>query len=460
MWNKVQKFIAEHRLLDKERRYLVALSGGADSVSLLLVLHRLGYKVDAVHCNFNLRGKESDRDELFCIDLCERYAISLHRVHFDTQTYASLKKVSIEMAARELRYRYFDQLCKDVGAVGVCVGHHQEDSVETILLNLIRGTGIHGLTGIAPRNGKVLRPLLSCTRTDIENFLIAEGEHYITDSSNLETNVMRNKLRLQIMPLLKEINPSVQASIALTGSYLSEVEAVADSAVEHCFHTFDVSHNKLNACGRVSIPLKALDDFPSREYLLFEFLSPLGFRSEQIRSVAKHKSGTVGNIWQSEQYEITLDASSLIVRKSALSRVINKQLPEIGLYVIDTNHSIRLSFVDSKTVSKADLANDSSTVYIDAASVKFPLTLRNVVQGDRFVPFGMTGSKLVSDYLTDLKRNRFEKKDQLLLVDTTGKALWLVGLRTDNRVRFTNQSTKVLKIEYVENPNNIEENLL
>lgn len=450
MLNKVKKFIAKYQLLNKEKCYLVALSGGADSVSLLLVLHRLGYKINAVHCNFKLRGEESYRDEQFCIDLCNRHDIPLKRIHFDTTEYASLRKISIEMAARELRYTYFEQLRKSINAEGVCVGHHQEDSVETILLNLTRGTGIHGLTGIAPRNGNVLRPLLSCTRKDIETFIIGEGEHYVTDSSNLVSNVVRNKLRLLVIPLLKEINPSVQASIAQTAQYLSEAGTVADDALLRYFDKFGISHSKLYIYGSLSIPLKVITEFPSKKYFLFELLSPLGFNSEQISSISDFKKSMVGNIWQSEKYEITLDSSSLIVRKKELHADINKLLPETGLYIIDKNRSIQITYIDNKTIKKTDLSKEPCTVYIDADNITFPLILRNIAKGDRFVPFGMDKSKLVSDYLTNMKRNRFEKSDQLLLTDVTGKPLWLVGLRTDNRVKYTNISTKVLRIKYLE----------
>ena len=171
--DSVQQFIARHGLMARTDRHIVALSGGADSVCLLLVLHELGYTVDAAHCNFHLRGDEADRDEQFCVSLCDCYGITLHRAHFDTHAYAAAHKVSIEMAARDLRYTYFEQLRRDIGAATICVAHHREDSVETVLLNLLRGTGIDGLTGIAPRHGHVVRPLLGVSRQDILGYLLS-----------------------------------------------------------------------------------------------------------------------------------------------------------------------------------------------------------------------------------------------------------------------------------------------
>ena len=454
MLNKVQNFINKHQLLDNNRRYLVALSGGADSVCLLLILHKLGYAVEAAHCNFKLRGEESNRDEQFCIDLCKRQNIKIHLIHFDTREYAALKKISIEMAARDLRYRYFEQLCRDIDAAGICVGHHQDDSVETILLNLVRGTGIKGLTGIKPINGLIIRPLLVCSKEDINAYLKVEGATYITDSSNLVPDVMRNKIRLQELPLLREINPSVEHAIMQTASHLIETERVVEEAVETALSSVAFSHNRLTACGCLEIPLKVFLDFSSPAYLLFHVLSPLGFNSAQIKEINAGLATSVGRIWESAEYEITLDALSLVISRKDHKKALHKRFPEEGLYVVDSEHSIRITYINNvEAITSEELRRDPYTIYIDAAQAKFPLILRNVVNGDKFVPFGMTGVKLVSDFLTDLKKNRFEKRNQLLLTDATNLSLWLVGLRTDNRVRYTKKSTQVLKISYIETHN-------
>ena len=218
MWSKIDAYIKKYNLLKTNNLYLVALSGGADSVTLLLLLKEHGFNVHAAHCNFHLRGAESDRDETFCVELCRGLGVELHRAHFDTREYAELHKVSIEMAARELRYNWFAQLCKDIDAAGVCVAHHRDDSVETVLLNLVRGTGLRGLTGIKAKSEQtmtcrhnpqkqsklvVLRPLLCVSRAEIEDFLVKRGQKYVTDSTNLEADVQRNKIRLQVLPVLR-----------------------------------------------------------------------------------------------------------------------------------------------------------------------------------------------------------------------------------------------------------------
>lgn len=232
----MRRFASVHELFVYGGKYIVALSGGADSVSLLFVLkhleHELGIDVEAAHCNFHLRGAESVRDEEFCKQLCGRLDVPLHLIHFDTQAYADLHRVSIEMAARDLRYGYFENLRRDIEAQDICVAHHRDDSVETVLLNLVRGTGLRGLRGIQPRNGNIIRPLLSLSREDIVQYLDALGESYVTDSTNLHNDVKRNKIRLDVMPLLRELNPSVSQSIFESSLRVGEALKVFDEAMK------------------------------------------------------------------------------------------------------------------------------------------------------------------------------------------------------------------------------------
>ena len=228
--DKVNKYIERHSLLQKKSKYIVALSGGADSVALLLILLSQGYNVEAAHCNFHLRGDESNRDEKFVTELCHEKNVKLHLAHFDTISYSQLHKVSIEMAARNLRYSYFKQLAKDVKASGICVAHHRDDSVETVLINLIRGTGLHGLTGIHPKNENILRPLLCVSRDEIEDYLKSVNQLYVTDSTNLKDDFIRNKIRLNIIPALREINPSISESIQSTSERIYDAIDIFDKS--------------------------------------------------------------------------------------------------------------------------------------------------------------------------------------------------------------------------------------
>ena len=418
MWNKVAAFISQHHLLDADKKHLVALSGGADSVALLLVLRRLGYTVEAVHCNFHLRGEESNRDEQFVRLLCEKEDISLHLAHFDTKTYAELHQVSIEMAARELRYRYFEQLRQDIGACEVCVAHHQDDAVETLLINLVRGTGVHGLTGMRPRNGHIVRPLLCVSRAEIVSYLDAVGQTYVTDSSNLVPDVVRNKLRLQVLPLLHEINPAASVNIVKTAHRMAEVERVFDSSVQAALS----EHFKDGV-----IAVKDILDYPAPECLLHALLSPYAFTPAQVEQVFANLSAPSGRIFQSPTHEAAIDRGRLVVEERSQPQPALR-IPEPGIYNYTDRQKFRFEMSDQVQISKSpDCAS------LDADKVRFPLTVRPVQTGDRFQPFGMTGTRLVSDYLTDRKRSVFEKRRQLAVTDADGHIIWLVGERTDQR---------------------------
>ena len=454
MLNKIKRFIASEHLLRVDALYLVALSGGADSVALLLCLKELGYRVEAVHCNFRLRGEESMRDERFCEELCQRENIPLHKVHFDTQAYADLHKVSIEMAARELRYHYFFQLKEALKAEGICVGHHKEDSVETILINLVRGTGLSGLMGIRPRKNDIIRPLLCVTRHEIEDYLRRHASTFVTDSTNLVDDVVRNKIRLNVLPQLAEINPSVTEAILTTANHLSDVEAIVQEslkeALEKAVHFFSsessVSQSSMSK-HPFQLDLTTVRAFPSPAYLLFYILKPLGFSSSQIAEMVSHLDGQTGQLWYSSTHELTHDRGFFMVLPREEGEPRTLVIPETGRYVYDDQLSLRLTERTLAPSSTVSFSKNPTIVDLDASSIRFPLTLRRVAEGDRFTPLGMRGSQLVSDFLTNLKRNRFEKRNQLVLLDATGTILWVLGLRINDHFKLTPQSTSCLRIE-------------
>lgn len=424
MWSKIEGYIKKHKLLDDNSLYLVALSGGADSVTLLLLLHEAGYKVEAAHCNFHLRGNESDRDESFCIALCERLGVALHRVHFDTQTYAELHKVSIEMAARELRYKWFEQLRNDIGAAGICVAHHRDDSVETMLMNLVRGAGLRGLCGIQPRNQHIIRPLLCVSRAEIEAFLNERGQDYVTDSTNLEADVQRNKMRLQVLPLLREINPAVVDNLQRTAENLSEAQALLDGVM-----------NSFNECN--TLDLNELSEFGSSEYIVFEWLNNYGFNGKQVAQIMTSETGSV--FTSSRGYDVLKDRHRLVVETSMkpLKPLI---VPEEGTYVFDQVN--RFSVIRQAV----HISKNPELATIDACKVTFPLTLRRVADGDWMIPYGMKGRKLLSDLMTDRKMSVFEKRRQLVVVDGSGSIVWLVGVRVDARVAVSEMTREVFEL--------------
>ena len=425
MLSKVKDYIKKHKLLSLSNLYIVALSGGADSVALLLLLDEMGYKVHALHCNFHLRSEESDRDERFCEDLCLKKNIPFHRIHFDTLMYAETHKMSVEMAARELRYRYFEQLRKDIGAEGICVAHHQDDTVETVLLNLVRGTGLRGLTGIQPRNGAILRPLLCVARTEIEAYLATKQQDYVTDSTNLETDFVRNKIRLQVVPLLRQLNPAVSENIVRTAEHLTEAQKVLDAVVD----TYKGS-NQLDLC--------ALQQVGSAEYIVFEWLKQYGFNGSQVQQVI---SAETGSIFSSPTgYEVLKDRDRLLVEPTIMA-FTPIRIPEEGTYVLPDDRRLNVRR------SNPFVSKDSHEATLDARQVRFPLTVRRVEEGDWMIPYGMTGRKLLSDLMTDLKMSLFDRRRQLVVVDAQGAVVWAIGLRTDHRCRVTDATQEVIAIK-------------
>ena len=451
----MRRFASVHELFVYGGKYIVALSGGADSVSLLFVLkhleHELGIGVEAAHCNFHLRGAESVRDEEFCKQLCERLSVPLHLIHFDTQAYADLHRVSIEMAARDLRYGYFENLRRDIEAHDICVAHHRDDSVETVLLNLVRGTGLRGLRGIQPRNGNIIRPLLSLSREDIVQYLGALGESFVTDSTNLHNDVKRNKIRLDVMPLLRELNPSVSQSIFESSLRVGEALKVFDEAMKLSIAdvtaTSPSHHLTISPPHHLVISVERLKQQPSPEYTLHEILSSYGFTSAQIEQIyGSLDTCSAGKIIASDSHELAFDRGSLLVqpRTNVADAVRSMRIPETGTYVFSDSLKIKVAAEDCGDDYVPSRAADC--VCLDASNIKFPLTLRHIEQGDRFVPFGMNGMKLVSDYLTDRKKNVFEKRAQLVVTDAQQRIVWLVGERTDNRFRITPHTQQALRL--------------
>lgn len=409
-------------------KVLVALSGGADSVALLRVLLVLGYHCEAAHCNFHLRGEESDRDERFVNELCKGLGVTLHVTHFDTVTYASRHHVSVEMAAREMRYDWFEQLRKERGMAVIAVAHHRDDSVETFLLNLIRGAGINGLKGISPHNGCIVRPLLEVSRQDILDYLRCLRQGYVTDSTNLQDEYMRNKIRLNILPMLRELNPSVSESIAETSRRLTDVSLIYNKEIEAG------KERVMEKSGHILISRLMEESAPAA--LLFEILHPLGFNSVQAGDVFRSLSAQSGKRFVSAGWEVLRDRTELIIRRRKLAdEEVEENVPPF-----------RLAMETQEIMPDFVIPRNKNTACLDADKVVLPLTVRKWRQGDKFVPFGMKGKKKVSDYLTDRKFSLFQKENQYV-VCSAGQIVWLVGERSDDRFRVTEDTKRVLIIQ-------------
>lgn len=437
MKEQIQQYIIQHQLLSGEKPVVVGISGGADSVALLHILVSLGYKCIAAHCNFNLRGDESFRDEQFTIDFTKRLQVPLCKISFETNKYAQENRLSVEMAARELRYRWFEELLNTYDADAVAVAHHRDDSVETLLINLTRGSGITGLTGIKPKNGNVVRPLLCVSREDIYAYIENNGLEYVTDSSNSSDIYTRNFIRLKVIPLLEEINPSVKASLARTANHLYDASLIYNHSIEEARKVI-IQNNRLS--------ISALLSFPAPATILYEMLKPYGFSRTVCESIFTVLDKDSGKIFYSSTHRLLKDRSDLLI--DVLSGEDNRA------YLInleDDNVDLPVELKPEIVVIKEDyqIEKDKKFAYFDFDKLSFPLVLRHWQEGDWFVPFGMKGKKKVSDYFSDKKFSLFDKEKTWLLCSGQD-VIWIVGERTDNRYRIEKTTKRVLKLKFID----------
>ena len=435
---KVERFIQRHGLLTGKRLVLVGLSGGADSVALLGVLVRLGYPCRALHCNFHLRGDESDRDEVFARQFADSLGVPFLKVDFDTRGYAAIHQESIEMAARSLRYRWFEEQRQAFNAEAIAVAHHRDDSVETLLMNLLRGSGIRGLGGIRPRNGQVVRPLLAVSRAEIEEWLQTQGWDYVTDSSNLSDAYTRNFIRLRVLPLLEQLNPAARETIARSAAHLSAAEQLYAYTVEEARKAVFITSDSLS--------IEALMRYPSPETLLYEWLRPLGFSRIVVGELFESLTGLSGKQFYSATHQVLKDRDRLYI--APLQEPSAWQPIEIPVATGELTQPLHLSFQLMERTSDFQLERASDAAYFDAEKLPGRLTLRLPQKGDWFVPFGMRGRKKLSDFFADQKMNRWEKLRQPLLC--AGESIvWVVGRRADDRFRVGEETKMIFSVKKI-----------
>lgn len=433
----VRDYIEKFQLLTKDRPVLVGVSGGADSIALLTVLVKLGYSCIGAHCNFHLRGEESLRDEQFVADYLWSLQIPLCRIDFDTRHYAADHNLSIEMAARELRYEWFEKKRQEYGAQAIAVAHHRDDSIETVLMNLIRGTGIRGLGGIRPKNGFIIRPLLCVNREEILTWLSEEKLPYVTDSTNLSDAYTRNFIRLKVLPLLEEINPSVRNAIERTSQNLSAVETIYRDIIQK------VKSEVFQDGNRISISL--LLQHPSPSTLLYELLKPYDFTRLVVDDIFRSLTKESGKIFYSPTFRLIKDRNDLL-----LTPLVENDIQSIYQLTTETGESeqpIKLSW--QKVVIDKDfhIRKDKNIAYFDFEKISFPLILRHWEEGDWFIPFGMKGRKKLSDYFSDHKFSRMDK-EQIWLLCSGENIIWITGERSDNRFCVDEATKEVLVVHF------------
>lgn len=440
MLKKIGDYIEKQELLTRDSPVVVGVSGGADSVALLVALHELGYPCVSAHCHFHLRGPESDRDAEYACRLSESLKIPFYRADFDTRAYAAEKHISIEMAARELRYHWFENLREELGAQAIAVAHHEQDNAETVLLNLVRGTGIKGLTGMQPRNGYVVRPLLQIRREDITGWLDAKAIAYVTDSTNLSDEYVRNFLRLRVIPLLKEVNPSVLDAIVRTAGNLGEAEAIYTSAVNELLQKILVGQN--------CILIDRLMNTPAPKTVLYECLKPYGFNRSVVGDVMNSLTGESGKRFYSATHQVIKDRGRLLIKPLSDQESSRDQY---YIYEEDTELSVpfKLSLRKDVLHNKKDIVKDKNSATLDLNKLRFPLLLRRWQEGDWFIPYGMKGRKKVSDYFSDMKFSLYEKEKAWLLC-SNNDIVWIVGERIDNRFSIRKTPDQALMLHFFE----------
>ena len=417
MIEKIREYIEANQIFSQEGLVLVGVSGGADSVALLLILKDLGYHIQALHCNFHLRQEESDRDEQFVSELCKKNSIPLLIKNFDAKEYAVRNSISIEMAARDLRYKWFYEVQSQTNAQCIAVAHHKNDQAETLLLNLIRGTGIRGLAGMYPIRNKIARPLLCVTRQEVIDYLAQIKQAHVTDSTNMKKDATRNRIRMDILPLLAAINPNIINTLSETCSIMMSSIPFYDQAVQEELKQVKANDAELN--------IRALLESKNSAVIIYEWLKDKGFTNSQQTEIAKSLGSTSGKIWESKTHRLLKDRNKLILQENNKEALVPQIIQEEVDHISETGPGI---------------------AYFDKEKITSPITYRRAREGDWFIPFGMKGKKLISDYLTDVKATRFEKESQVLAL-CGEDIIWVVGHRSDNRYKVDKNTRRIIMLK-------------
>lgn len=439
MQETFEAFVREQKLFDKNDRVLVALSGGVDSVVLATLMLRSGYTFSVAHCNFHLRGEESNRDERFVRSWAEKNKIKLFVAEFDTYEYMQQKGISLEMAARELRYSMFKDLMTSQGFSLLATAHHADDSAETFFINLLRGTGIAGLHGILPKHDNIVRPLLFATRKEIFDFAKANNIPFVEDSTNEETQFLRNKIRHRLFPLLKDLCPNFDTVIKKDIDRLRETEIVFRSVIERL--RADIIEKESNIC---KINIDRLKKLHPIRILLYELLSEYGFNETDSNNVLASLDKESGKQFFSKTHRLLKDRNYLFITPLNADQHQERYLLNESQNMV--NYPMHLIIETLEDLTFVNISKDRNIAMFDKDMLQFPLVLRHWKQGDAFVPFGMRKSKKLSDFFTSEKYSLIEKQQQWLLC-SGNDIIWIVGRRTDNRYRISEKTKTILKIE-------------
>lgn len=435
-------FIKNKKLFTKRDKILLALSGGMDSIVLfdLFLKNKIVFAV--AHCNFGMRGKESDKDKKVVQQLCKKNKIEFYTQRFDTHAYAEKMGISIQMAARELRYSWFEKIRKEHKFNWIATAHHQTDVTETMLINLLRGTGIAGLHGIAAKKGKIIRPLLFASKSEIEDYVGKNKLAFREDSSNASDDYLRNKLRHHILPELAKINPQFEQAFYESANRIEAAETVFKAAILRARSDLEEKNGK-----EVRFSISNLKKLNPLSIYLYEFLNRYDFTAE-VCTELEHCLGTIsGKQFFSPSHRLLLDRNYLFVSK------LEEKIKKEHYFILKSHKSIsepfRLNITQLNKSKGFKLSKQKNCAQVDAATLRFPLEIRKWKKGDTFHPLGMKGSKKLSDFFIDNKLSIFEK-EKVWLICSENKIVWVVNHRLDNRFKISPETKKIVTFEYLE----------
>jgi len=422
----------EHLTFLQGKKLLVACSGGLDSVVLTHLLHTLGYELGLAHCNFSLRGKESDEDENFVIDLAKKLSVAVYSETFDTKQFMVAHNVSTQMAARELRYRWFEEIRKDFKYDYIVTAHHADDQLETFLINLARGTGIRGLSGIPERTETLVRPLLPFSRDAILTYAKSNDYYWREDSSNSETKYVRNNLRHEVIPKLKDASKNLLSMLLKTQAHLRASEHLIEDYMALVFN-LAVTEN----FDGYSIHIQKLKELPNTDALLYELLHPFGFTDHT--SVIDLLTTQSGKQILSSSHRLVKDRDVLLL--TTIPSEENTETATITTGTKEIEAPVHLKIQQANEVKQ----RHKNHIFVDRDTLTFPLTVRPWREGDVFYPFGMKGKKKLSKFFKDEKLS-LVAKEKMYVLCSGNDIVWVIGMRPDDRFKVTPTTTKILKI--------------
>jgi tRNA(Ile)-lysidine synthase len=444
MLERFREYIEQHNLFSAEDTILLAVSGGIDSMVMAELFHRSGYKFAIAHCNFGLRGSESNQDEAFVASLAESFGVKFYVKHFKTREYAGFNKISVQMAARTLRYEWFEELLESEGFSALATAHHLDDQIETFFINALRGTGISGLHGILPTRINIVHPMMFAFRRQIEDFASDEAISFREDSSNRTTKYVRNKIRHDLIPILAEINLDFRKTLTSTIERIRDAELILRNSIDKISSEIITENDDV-----VKLNISLLKQYEPVDLYLYELLQPYNFNRSVCEEIADSLNDISGKQFFSPTHRLLKDRETLIITETGQDdpdSIAETFIDELTEEITKPVH-LRVTRIGNSPDLK--VPKTGSIALLDVSKLKFPLKLRKWKEGDSFIPYGMNNSKKLSDFFIDNKFSIVEKENAWLLISGNSIA-WLIGHRIANPFRISNDTSEILKIELLD----------